>query len=157
MDSRADRAIVVRLVRRMLDWILLGQARFRRRNARDGGAACKLFEMEVSERKDKLQRHRCKGEPSAPLPIGTNPTQRTNPRSEQSTAEPISGNTFPSRDRTGQYKLAGLLPKCNKARLADFATGRQHFASEPRISRFLWPVIQRSPRAVPAKVRDDGS
>ena len=78
MDVRADRAIIVRLVRRMLSWILLGRRRFGRRHAGDGGAACELFEMEVSERKDKLQRHRCKREPSAPPPIGTNPTHWQN-------------------------------------------------------------------------------
>jgi hypothetical protein len=30
--------------------------------------------MDVSERKDKLQRHRCEREPSAPPPISSNPT-----------------------------------------------------------------------------------
>ena len=78
MDGRADRAIIVRLVRRMLKWILLGRRRFGRRHAGDGRAACELFEMDVSERKDKLQRHRCKREPSAPPPIGTNPTHQAN-------------------------------------------------------------------------------
>ena len=78
MDGRADRAKIVRLVRRMLSWILLGRRRLGRRHAGDGGAAWELFEMDVSERKDKLQRHRCKREPSAPPPIGTNPTHWQN-------------------------------------------------------------------------------
>ena len=97
MDGRTDRAKIVRLVRGMLKWVLLGQRRFGRRHAGDGRAACKLFEMDVSERKDKLQRHRCKREPSAPPPIGTNPTHWLNAPilcSIQCIAEPIRGNTF---------------------------------------------------------------
>ena len=97
MDGRADRAKIVRLVRGMLKWILLGRRRFGRGHAGDGRAACKLFEMDVSERKDKLQRHRCKREPSAPPPIGTNPTHWLNApilRLIQCIAEPIRGNTF---------------------------------------------------------------
>ena len=66
MDGGADRAIIVRLIRGMLKWILLGQWRIGRRNAGDDGATCELFEMDVSERKDKLQRHRCKREPTPP-------------------------------------------------------------------------------------------
>jgi hypothetical protein len=76
MDGRADRAIIVRLVRRMLRWILLGRGCLGRRHAGDGGAARELFEMDVSERKDKLQRHRCEREPSAAPPIGTNRTHQ---------------------------------------------------------------------------------
>ena len=77
MDGGADRAKTARLVRRMLIWILLGRERVGCRHARAEGAACQLFEMDMSERKDKLQRHRCKREPSAPPPIGsTNPTHR---------------------------------------------------------------------------------
>ena len=78
VDGRADRAIVVRLVRRVLGWVLLGRGRLRRRHTRDDGIACRLFEMDVSERKNKLQRHRCEREPSAPPPIRTNPTHQTN-------------------------------------------------------------------------------
>src|SRR6516225_245999 len=75
MNGRADRAKIVRLVRRMLSWILLGRGRFGRRHASNNGAACGLFEMNVSKRKDKLQRHRRKREPPAPPPLGTtNPT-----------------------------------------------------------------------------------
>jgi hypothetical protein len=77
MDGRADRAKIVCLVRRMVRRILLGRGRLRRRNAGGDGAACELFEMSVSERKEKLQRHRCKREPTAPPPLGTtNPTHR---------------------------------------------------------------------------------
>jgi hypothetical protein len=77
MDSRADRAKVVCLVRGMLNWNLLGRGRLGDRHADDGGHTCELFDMDVSERKDKLQRHRCKREPSVPPPIGTtNPTHR---------------------------------------------------------------------------------
>ena len=77
MDRRADHAKIVRLVCGMLNRILLGRGRRGRRHAGDGGAACELFEMDVSQRKDKLQRHRCKREPSAPPPIGTmNPTHQ---------------------------------------------------------------------------------
>ena len=97
MDVCADRAIIARLVRRMLSWILPGRRRFGRRHAGDGRAAYKLFEMDVSERKDKLQRHRYKREPSAPPPIGTNPTHWLNApilRPIQCIAEPIRGNTF---------------------------------------------------------------
>ena len=39
MDGRADRAKIVRLVRGMPKWVLLGQRRFGRRHASDGGAA----------------------------------------------------------------------------------------------------------------------
>jgi hypothetical protein len=54
-----------------------------------------------------------------------------------------------------RLKLARLLFKCNNARLARCATGRQHFASQPCILRFLRPVILRSPRPVPANAPDD--
>ena len=74
--SRADRAKIARLFCRMLSWILLGRGRVGRRHAGDDGGACELFEMEVPERKGKLQRHRRKREPSAPPPIGTNLTHR---------------------------------------------------------------------------------
>src|SRR5215831_15349284 len=100
MDGRADRAKIDSLVRRMLSWILLGRRRFRRRHARDGRAACELFEMEVSERKDKLQRHRCKREPSAPSPIGPNPTHQANcpeRTSSESTAKPLMRNAIATR------------------------------------------------------------
>ena len=78
MNCRADRAKIVRLVRRMVRRILLGRGRFRRRHARNGRAACELFEMNVSKRKGELQRHRRKGEPTAPPPIGTNRTHWQN-------------------------------------------------------------------------------
>ena len=96
-EMLADRAIIVRLVRRMLSWILLGRRRLERRQANDGRAGGEFFEMDVSERKDKLQRHRCKSEPSAAPPIGTNPTHWLNApnlRLIQGIAEPILGNTF---------------------------------------------------------------
>jgi hypothetical protein len=48
--------------------------------------------------------------------------RRANPLSEQSTAVPIPGNTFTLRERGGRYKLAGLLPECNKVQLANSAT-----------------------------------
>src|SRR5262249_54811470 len=47
-------------------------------DARDGGIGCELFEMDVSEREGKLQRHRCKREPSAPSSLGPNPTHHAN-------------------------------------------------------------------------------
>ena len=74
MDGRADCAIIVSVARRMLRPPLLGRRRFRRRHDSEGGAAPKFFEMDVSERKDKLERHRCKREVSAPPPIDANPT-----------------------------------------------------------------------------------
>ena len=78
MDGRADRAEIARLVRGMLKWILLGRGRFRRRNARDGRAAWELLEMDVSERKHKLQRHRCKREPTPTSLSGPSPTHWQN-------------------------------------------------------------------------------
>ena len=78
MDSTADRAKVVCLIRGMLRRILLRRGRLGRRRAGDDGAACQLFEMDVSKRKDKLQRHRCKREPSVPPSISTNPTHWQN-------------------------------------------------------------------------------
>ena len=118
MNGRADRAKIVGLVRGMLSWILLGCGRLGRHHAGDAGAACELFEMNVSERKRKLQRHRCKREPTAPPPIGTNPThraKRASPRLEQSTVEPIRGNAFGNENITAKRKLAGLLPECNSS------------------------------------------
>jgi hypothetical protein len=97
MDRCTDRAIVVRFVSGMLRWISLGRGCLGRRYFGDNGAACEAFEMDVSERKEKLQRHRCKSEPTAPPPIGTNPTHWQNaptPRLEQCTVEPIRGNAF---------------------------------------------------------------
>ena len=41
--------------------------------------------------------------------------KRASPRLEQSTAEPIPGNTFTARDRTSQHELAGLLLECNSS------------------------------------------
>jgi hypothetical protein len=78
MDGRADRAIIVSLAGRMLRGTILGRGRFRCRDARDGGVGCELFEMDVSEREGKLQRHRCKREPSAPSSLGPNPTHQAN-------------------------------------------------------------------------------
>ena len=63
-------------------------------------------------------------------------------------------NMVRSKILAGEHKLARLLPECNNARLADYATGRQHFASQPCILRFLPPVIQQSPRPVPANAPD---
>jgi hypothetical protein len=77
MDRRADRAKTARLVRRILI-SLLRRGRLGRRHAGDDRATCQLFEVDVPTRKDKLQRHRCKREPSAPPPIGTNPTHWQN-------------------------------------------------------------------------------
>ena len=119
MDRRADRAKAARLVRRMLIWALLGRGRLGRRRAGDGGVACQLFEMDVSARKDELQRHRCKREPSAPPPIGTNPTHWQNaptPRLEQCTAEAIRGNAFSLKTSLPSVNLARLLPECNSHR-----------------------------------------
>jgi len=78
MNGRADRAIVVSLVCRMLRRSLRGRGRIRGRNACDGRGARELFEMDVSEREDKLQRHRCKRKPSAPWSLGPNPTHQAN-------------------------------------------------------------------------------
>ena len=74
LDGRADRAIVVSVAGRMLGWALLRRGRLRRRNAGYDRVGRELFEMDVSEREDKLQRHRRKREASAPPPIGANPT-----------------------------------------------------------------------------------
>src|ERR1700757_3946812 len=74
--------------------------------------------MDVSKRKGELQRHRCKREPSAPPPIGTNPTHWQNaptPRLEHSTVEPIRGNAFSNENITAERKLAGFLPECNSS------------------------------------------
>ena|SRR6476660_3490147 len=90
MDVCADRAIIVRLVRRMLSWILLGRRRLERRQANDGRAGGEFFEMDVSERKDKLQRHRCEREPSAPPPISSNPTHHGSYRRVLSAAHVIT-------------------------------------------------------------------
>ena len=119
MYGRADRAKTACLVRRMLIWILLGRGRLGCRQARYDGAAWQLFEVDVSARKDKLQRHRCKREPSAPPPIGTNPTHWQNaptPRLEQCTAEAIRGNAFSLKTSLPSVNLAGLLPECNSRR-----------------------------------------
>ena len=100
----------------MLSWILLGRERI---GPRGEGAARQPLEMDVSARKDKLQRHRCKREPSAPPPIGTNPTHWQNaptPRLEQCTAEPIRGNAFSLKTSLPSVNLAGLLPECNSHR-----------------------------------------
>ena len=115
MDRCADRAIVVRFVSGMLRWILLGRGRLGRRHSGDDGAACELFEMNVSERKGKLQRHRCKSEPTAPPPIGTNPTHWQNAplRTVYSGAHP--GQRLQYENITAERELAGLLPQCNSS------------------------------------------
>jgi hypothetical protein len=69
--------------------------------------------------------------------------KRVNSRLRQPTAQPIPGQTHSGQKSCRPDKLAGLLPECNNARLADFATGRQHFASEPGILRF---PTETSPR-----------
>src|SRR2546430_6507369 len=74
MDGRANRAKIGRLVRRLRKWILLGRRRIGCRHAGDGRAACEFFEMDVSDRKDKLQRHRCKREPTPTALSGSSPT-----------------------------------------------------------------------------------
>jgi hypothetical protein len=85
MDDRADRAMILRLVRRMVRRILLRRGRLGRRHAGNGRGACEAIEMDVSERKHKLQRYRGKRQPTSAPPIGPNPTHQancpTNPRS----------------------------------------------------------------------------
>ena len=98
MDSRADRAIIVRPVRGMLNWILLGRGRLGRRHAGDGGAACELFEMDVSERKDKLQHHRCKREPTPTLLSGPSPTHW------QNASTPAWDSLLRSRSRANTFR-----------------------------------------------------
>jgi hypothetical protein len=96
MDGRADCAIIVGVARRKLRRPLLGRRRFRGRDGGKGGAAPKLLEMDVSERKDKLQRHRRKREVSAPPPIDANPTHWQNcvcSRTTYFTAEPTPEQT----------------------------------------------------------------
>jgi hypothetical protein len=140
MDSRADRAIIVRPVRGMLNWILLGRGRLRRRHAGDGGAACELFEVDVSKRKGKLQRHRCKREPT-PTPLsGLSQTHW------QNASTPAWDSLPRSRSRTNTFRsktfLASLnwLDCCPNVTTPDRPTLRQIgtiFASEPRLLRFL--------------------
>ena len=140
MYGRADRAKTACLVRRMLIWILLGRGRLGCRQARYDGAAWQLFEVDVSARKDKLQRHRCKREPSAPPPIGTNPTHWQNaptPRLEQCTAEPIRGNAFSLKTSLPSVNLAGLLPECNSRRRTRSAVSHGRGCSPLRRSRQL--------------------
>jgi hypothetical protein len=68
MNRRADRAKIVSLACRALSWILLGRRRLGRLYACNRGVPYEPFEMNVSERKDKLQRHRCKRQPT-PTPL----------------------------------------------------------------------------------------
>ena len=135
MDVCADRAIVVRLVRRMLSWIFLGRRRFGRRHASDGGAACKLFEMDVSEQKDKLQRHRCKREPSAPPPIGTNPTHQANcpaQKQSQSTTGPTARNAIDAKPSWRGTIKPKLWRACNRP-IFPKLTGRQPDVFRPAL------------------------
>jgi hypothetical protein len=118
MDSRADRAIIVRLVRGMLNGILLGRGRLGRRYAGDGGAACELFEMDVSERKDKLQRHRCKREPT-PAPLsGPSPTHW------QNASTPAWDSLQRSRSRANTFRSKTLLASINWLDCCPNVTGR---------------------------------
>ena len=79
MDDGANRAVIVRVVCRMSGWILMRGKSFGRDNAGEvAAAAAEVFEVNVSERKDELQRHRCKREPPATPFIGTNPTHQAN-------------------------------------------------------------------------------
>ena len=121
----------------MLNWILLGRGRLGRRHAGDGGAACELFEMDVSERKDKLQRHRCKREPT-PTPLsGLSPTHW------QNASTPAWDSLPRSRSRANTFRSKTLLASlnwlhcCPNVTTLDRPTLRQIgsiFASEPRLS-----------------------
>jgi hypothetical protein len=78
MDDGANRAVIVCLVRGMSGRILMRRRSLGCGNADDAAAAAEVFEMNVPERKDELQRHRCKREPRATPSIGTNPTHQAN-------------------------------------------------------------------------------
>jgi hypothetical protein len=155
MDSRADRAIIVRLVRGMLNGILLGRGRLGRRYAGDGGAACELFEMDVSERKDKLQRHRCKREPT-PAPLsGPSPTHW------QNASTPAWDSLQRSRSRANTFRSKTLLASINWLDCCPNVTGRcrptcavsSTFCQRTTPFAISFATYQRSPRR-PANVRD---
>jgi hypothetical protein len=136
MDRRADRANSLRLIGGMLSGILLGRRRLRRRQVGNGGAASKPFEMEVSERKGKLQRHRRKREPSAPSPIGTNLAH------QQHAPIPASlvyrgtnrGQCPQSKNAGAEHELPKLLPECDTALTLSggITIGVVHMASQYR-------------------------
>jgi hypothetical protein len=124
MDRGANRAIVVRFVSRVLNWILLGRGRLRRRHTGDSGAACELVEMNVPERKGKLQRYRCKRDPRAPTPIAPNPTHQANcfpartqypgRTKQQSTARRCASNAIETK-RSRRSPIARKLWRgCNR-------------------------------------------
>ena len=79
MDDGADRAVIVGFVCRMSGWILMRGEGFGRGNAGKAAAgAAQVFEMNVPERDDELQHHRCNREPRATPSIGANPTHQAN-------------------------------------------------------------------------------
>ena len=110
LDGRADRAIVVSVAGRMLGCALLRRGRLRRRNAGYDRVGRELFEMDVSERQDKLQRHCCKREPTSAPPIGTNPThwQTRQPPLGTVYSGAHPGQCFQYKKSPVAHELAGL-------------------------------------------------
>src|SRR5262245_36525539 len=149
MDSRADRAKIASLVCRVLSGILLGRGRFRRRYACDGRAACALFEMDVSERKDKLQRHRCKRQPTPTPPSGPSPTHWQNALTHA--CDSLHG----SRYRANTFRSNTLLASINRLNCCLNVTARGWPTLRPVAS------ILQANRAfcdfLPGRRRDDGA
>jgi hypothetical protein len=137
MDSTADRAKVVCLIRGMLRRILLRRGRLGRRRAGDDGAACQLFEMDVSERKDKLQRHRCKREPSVPPSISTNPTHWQNaPAPDWNSLQWSRSRAIPSLQGTVPASI-NWLDCCPNVTVRQTGRSRHRFLSRD----FLAPAV----------------
>jgi hypothetical protein len=78
MNGGANRAVIVRLASRMPWRILMRGRGGGRGDTGDAITAREVIEMNVSERKDELQQHRCKRKPCAGSSIGTNQMHQAN-------------------------------------------------------------------------------
>jgi hypothetical protein len=106
--------------------------------------------MNVSERKDKLQRHRRKREPT-PTRSDPSPTHWQNaltPASDSLQRRRPPANRFSSKGFAGQYKLAGAWPECNSARFADLATSRPALCKQTAHFAISLPKCHRDDTSV---------
>jgi hypothetical protein len=120
MHNGADRAVIVAIAVVMLrgGGLLAGRCGVANGNGSLGSDA---VEVQVPERQRELQRHRRKRQPSAPPPLGTNPTHHVSSPSHaigaptHSTAGVIVvANAAKPQPLSREANRPGLWPVCNK-------------------------------------------
>jgi hypothetical protein len=140
MKDGTNCAVIVRIACGMGRWVLWRGGSVGCGDAYDiAAAAFDVAEMNMTERKDELQRHRCKRKPRAPPFIGTNPTHQANcPTSirKQSNAGIAARNAIEMKASPSHAGKNELWRRCNKAMFPIFnADGRMISRSCLRVAK----------------------